>query len=194
MPTLPLFTFRSNKKQITHIAIFATSPEAQLQPERVGSRATVNFANRSKCRTQKQSFGSLITMGLSDESVSPFQINIVPMIDAIFSLLAFFIISTLYLTPSEGLPVNLPKAVTAQTLRQTQINVTISADGKIALNRQPIELQKLEDRVRALVRPNAESLVVINADERVVYGRVVSVMDRLNQVKGVKLALAAQKQ
>ncbi|MFB2983352.1 ExbD/TolR family protein [Microseira sp. BLCC-F43] len=133
-------------------------------------------------------------MGLSDESVSPFQINIVPMIDAIFSLLAFFIISTLYLTPSEGLPVNLPKAVTAQTLRQTQINVTISADGKIALNRQPIELQKLEDRVRALVRPNAESLVVINADERVVYGRVVSVMDRLNQVKGVKLALAAQKQ
>lgn len=133
-------------------------------------------------------------MRLSDEQETPFQINIVPMIDVIFAILVFFIISTLYLTRSEGLPVNLPKAVTTQPLRQTQINVTISANGQIALNRKLIKLQNLEDAVRSIVKPNAESTVVLNADEKVPYGRVVSVMDRLNQINGVKLAIAVQKQ
>jgi len=133
-------------------------------------------------------------MRLPDESDTPFQINIVPMIDVIFSILIFFIISTLYLTRSEGLPVNLPKAATTQTLRQAQINVTINAKGGIALNREPIELSELEDAVRSLVGSSSESLVVINADERVAHGRVVSVMDRLNQVKGVRLAIAAESQ
>lgn len=133
-------------------------------------------------------------MRLSDEQETPFQINIVPMIDVIFAILIFFIISTLYLTRSEGLPVNLPKAVTTQPLRQTQINVTISANGQIALNRKLIKLQNLEDAVRSIVKPNAESTVVLNADEKVPYGRVVSVMDRLNQISGVKLAIAVQKQ
>lgn len=133
-------------------------------------------------------------MRLSDEQEASFQINIVPMIDVIFAILIFFIISTLYLTRSEGLPVNLPKTTTAQTLPQTQINVTISADGEIALNRKPVKLQNLEDTVRSIVKPNAESIVVINADEKVSYGQVVSVMDRLNQISGVKLALATQRQ
>ena len=133
-------------------------------------------------------------MRLADDSEAPFQINIVPMIDVIFSILVFFIISTLYLTRSEGLPVNLPKTVTAQTLPQTQINVTTSDKGEIALNRKPIKLQNLENAVRSIVKPNAESVVVINADEKVTYGQVVRVMDRLNQIGGVKLAIAVQRQ
>jgi biopolymer transport protein ExbD len=71
--------------------------------------------------------------------------------------------------------------------------VTISADGALTLNRHPITLQELEEGLRQLIEPNSESLVVINADERVVHGRVVSVMDRLRQVKGVRLALAVQR-
>ncbi len=133
-------------------------------------------------------------MRLSNEPEPPFQINIVPMIDVIFAILVFFIISTLYLTRSQGLPVNLPKAETSQPLRQTQINVTINANGQIALNRKLIKLQNIEDAVRSIVKPNAESTVVINADEKVPYGRVVSVIDRLNQINGVKLAIAVQKQ
>ncbi|HAJ59305.1 MAG TPA: biopolymer transporter ExbD [Cyanobacteria bacterium UBA8543] len=129
----------------------------------------------------------------SDEQETPFQINIVPMIDVIFSILVFFIVSTLYLTRSEGLPVNLPTAETTQPLRQTQINVTISANGQIALNRKLIKLQNLENAVRSIVKPNTESVVVINADEKVAYGRVVRVMDRLNQVAGVKVAIAVQR-
>lgn len=131
---------------------------------------------------------------LDDELDSPAQINIVPMIDVIFSILAFFIISTLYLTRSEGLPVNLPKAATAETQRTAQINVTVEPNGEIALNRQPLELNQLEEGVGQLIEPNSEAIVVINADEKVSHGRVVSVMDRLRRVKGAKLAIATQRE
>jgi len=129
-----------------------------------------------------------------DEPDIPPQINIVPMIDVIFAILTFFIISTLYLTRSEGLSVNLPSASTAKTQPSTKTTVTIKPDGELALNRKPIKLEALEQAVRALVEPNSELIVVINADEKVEHGRVVSVMDRLRRIKGAKLAIAAQRQ
>ena len=132
-------------------------------------------------------------MRLPDEVDRPGEINIVPMIDVIFSILAFFIISTLYLTRSEGLPVNLPSASTAKSQPSTKITVTIQPDGELALNRKPIKLEALEDSVRSLVETNSESLVIVNADEKVDHGQVVSVMDRLRQVKGAKLAIATQR-
>jgi biopolymer transport protein ExbD len=133
-------------------------------------------------------------MRLPNEIDKPGEINIVPMIDVIFSILAFFIISTLYLTRSEGLPVNLPNAETAQNQPSTEITVTIEPDGEIALNRETIELEALEEAVRALVVPDSKSLVIVNADEEVDHGRVVSVMDRLRQVEGATLAIAAKRQ
>lgn len=132
-------------------------------------------------------------MRLPDDSDTPFQINIVPMIDVIFTILAFFIVSTLYLTRSEGLPVNLPKAATAETQLQAPINVTINAYGQITLNRQPMGLQALENAVRSLVGSNAEVLVIINADAQVSHGVVVSVLDRLRKVPGVRIAIATER-
>jgi len=132
-------------------------------------------------------------MRLQDEPDIPAQINIVPMIDVIFAILTFFIISTLYLTRSEGLPVNLPNAATSEIQQTAQINVTISPNGEIALNREPIALAQLQDAVRSLVGSSPQALVVINADKQVSHGQVVSVMDTLRQVQGAKLAIAVQK-
>ncbi|MGC1392940.1 MAG: biopolymer transporter ExbD [Coleofasciculaceae cyanobacterium] len=133
-------------------------------------------------------------MRLPDDSNTPLQINIVPMIDVLFCILAFFIISSLSLIRSQGLPVNLPKASTAQSQLQEQIVVTIDVNGAIFLNRQPLELANLAASVGDLVGEKKEALVVINADSRVSHGAVVSVIDRLNQVNGVRLAIAAQRQ
>ncbi|HEY9709652.1 MAG TPA: biopolymer transporter ExbD [Oculatellaceae cyanobacterium] len=132
-------------------------------------------------------------MRLPDESEKPMEINITPMIDVIFSILAYYIISTLSLTYSAGLPVNLPSAATAKSQPSTKITVTIKPDGEIALNRKPIQLEALQEAVRSLVEPNSESIVIVNADKKVDHGQVVSVMDRVRQVKGAKLAIATQK-
>ncbi|MEQ9356305.1 ExbD/TolR family protein [Coleofasciculus chthonoplastes] len=131
-------------------------------------------------------------MRILDDLETPFQINIVPMIDAIFAILAFFIISTLYLTRSEGLPVNLPTAITAESQVQDRIiTVTIQANGAIFINQEPIELSQLEVGIESLVTGDSPFLVIINADENVPHGRVVSVMDRLRLVQGIRLAIAA---
>jgi biopolymer transport protein ExbD len=128
-----------------------------------------------------------------EENETPAQINIVPMIDVVFALLTFFIISTLFLTRSEGLPVNLPQAATAKTQQQTRIAVSIQPNGQIALNKRPVELDQLEIGVRALVQANQQSVVVINADQKVEHGRIVAVMDEVRKINGVKMAIATKR-
>jgi len=130
-------------------------------------------------------------MRLPDEPEPPLQINVVPLIDVMFALLTFFIVSSLSLTRSQGLPVNLPKAVTAQQQESTEITVSIDAQGKINLNQQPIAIDALANQVRSSIGDN-EALVIIKADAQVSHGQVVAVMDRLRQVKGVKLAIATE--
>ncbi|HEY9895468.1 MAG TPA: biopolymer transporter ExbD [Candidatus Sericytochromatia bacterium] len=132
-------------------------------------------------------------MRLPEEPDNPPQLNILPMIDVIFALLTFFILSTLSLTRSEGLPVNLPKAATAQSQSSSQIVVTLNQQGQLTLNRQPAQLGDLQTRIRALMGKNPNAVVVINADERVSHGQVIAVMDRLRLIPGVRLAIAAQR-
>ncbi|MEH2197774.1 ExbD/TolR family protein [Nostoc sp.] len=133
-------------------------------------------------------------MRLQDEPELPLQINIVPMIDVIFAILTFFIMSTLFLTRSEGLPVNLPKASTAKQQQvPTKITITVDDKEQISLNRKPIAVDDVTEQIRTLVGSNPNVLVIINADEKVDYGRVVAVMDRVRKVEGAKLAIATQK-
>ena len=129
-----------------------------------------------------------------NEAEDTFEINLLPMIDVIFSILAFFIISTLFLTRSQGLPVDLPSAQTAEPEQSVQLNITIEPDGKMFLDRQPIELENLKGALTEKIKPDSESVVIINADEKVEHGTVVKVMDRLRQVPGAKMAIAADRE
>ncbi|MGV0027442.1 ExbD/TolR family protein [Phormidesmis priestleyi] len=131
-------------------------------------------------------------MRLPEEPDLPPQIYIVPMIDVIFALLTFFIMSTLFLTRSQGLPVSLPTAVTAQSQQAAPATVTIDQNGKLALNRKTIQLKDLQAQVQALKGKKSQIQVVVNADRRVSHGQVITVMDRLRTVPGVKLAIATQ--
>ena len=128
------------------------------------------------------------------EAEDTFEINILPMIDVIFSILAFFIISSLFLTRSQGLPVDLPSAQTAEPKQSVQLNITIEPDGKLFLDRQPIELENLKGALSEKIAPDSESVVIINADTKVEHGTVVKVMDRLRQVPEAKMAIAADRE
>ncbi|MBE9098997.1 ExbD/TolR family protein [Vacuolonema iberomarrocanum] len=132
-------------------------------------------------------------MRLPNEPDIPPQINIVPMIDVIFAVLTFFIMSSLFLTRSEGLPVNLPGAESSEVQEEQQLVVSISADGQLALNQEPMDLSGITTRVEeAIATTTPAPLVVLNADEDVNHGSVVTVMDRLRQIPGARLAIATQ--
>ncbi len=125
---------------------------------------------------------------------APAQINIVPMIDVIFAILTFFVMSTLFLTRQEGLPVNLPQASSAKKATQpARVTLTVDKAGEIFLNKQPITLDKLEAGVKAKVKPEQPLMVVLNADEGVNHGKIVAVMDKVRLVKGASLAIATRR-
>ena len=132
-------------------------------------------------------------MRLPEEPDLPARINIVPMIDVIFAILVFFIVSSLYLTRSEGLPVNLPRAKTAEVQKTKQITVSLDRDGKLTLDREPAQLDKLKTQIEDLIKTEKTAVVVVNADKEVAHGDVVDVIDQLRQIPKVQLAIAAKK-
>jgi biopolymer transport protein ExbD len=117
------------------------------------------------------------------------RIEIVPMIDTVFFLLVFFMMASLAMTVHGGIPVNLPKATRAEAAR-APLSISISRDGVVHLDREPVDAAGLAARLQARARVEPDLAVVIEADTDVAHGRVVDVLDAA-RVAGVgKLAIA----
>ncbi|MEL6554475.1 MAG: biopolymer transporter ExbD [Cyanobacteria bacterium J06621_11] len=124
-----------------------------------------------------------------EEEVS---VNILPMIDVIFAILSYFIISSLFLTQSDGLSVNLPSAQTSQQQPEANFTVSVDEQGQVTLNQNPIEISKIQNAIKQQMNPGQEAVVTIRADEKAEHGEVVGVMDEIRQIEGAKLAIATQ--
>jgi biopolymer transport protein ExbD len=120
------------------------------------------------------------------------RIEVIPMIDIIFFLLVFFMISTLSMTMNRGLPVNLPKAASSQRDLRESLNITVTREGDIFLNKEPIALQEISQRVQTGLAKDPELLAVINADDHAIHGAVVEVMDKVRLAGVSRLAIAVK--
>lgn len=129
---------------------------------------------------------------IDNEAEEPLAINILPMIDVIFAILAFFIISTLFLTRSEGFSVDLPEAETAQPQTEVLVTVTIEESGDVSIDKESVALDQLTQTVREKIGDREGALVTVQADETIDYGRVIAVMDRVRRVEGASLGMATQ--
>ena len=124
----------------------------------------------------------------------PPEVNVVALIDVLFAILTFFIITSLTLSRTEGLAVNLPEASSGKQQDQTKITIGIDTVGAIAINRRSIDLNNLLPQIKSLMVKDQPTMVVINADQKVAHGRVVAVMDLVQQIPGVKLGIATKPQ
>jgi len=120
------------------------------------------------------------------------RIEIIPMIDVIFFLLVFFMVSTLSMTINRGLPVNLPTAATSQKDVRENVSLTVMQDGKMFLNKEPVTLQDMGLRVKAALATDPRLAVVINADGQVLHSTVVDILDELRQAGVSGLAIAVK--
>ena len=120
------------------------------------------------------------------------RIEIIPMIDVIFFLLVFFMISTLSMTVNRGVPVNLPKAASSQQELRESVNITVTREGELFLNKEPMTLQELGQRVQAGLAKDPELLAVINADDQALHGAIVDVMDTIRLAGVSRLAIAVK--
>ena len=108
------------------------------------------------------------------------RIEMVPLIDMFFLLLVFFIFSVFSMSMQQGILVELPEAATAAASREEAIAVSITADGRLFVNQAPATLDRLPARLSARAA-GGRPLVVIQADQAVAHGLVISVLDRIRQ-------------
>ncbi len=117
------------------------------------------------------------------------RIEIIPMIDVIFFLLVFFMISSVSHQKFNSVQVSLPKTSNQPTQVPQKITLTIDIHEKIFLNQEPITLQILAESLAHHMRDIPDETLVINADQGVNYGLVMEVMDQAKRIGVRKFAL-----
>ena len=120
------------------------------------------------------------------------EVVIIPMIDIMFFLLVFFIMSTLYMVNVKTVDVNLPKAQSAQTQLNVTYLVTVRKDGSLWLEDQPIDADTLVQQARVESQKNPRFAVVVRADGDMNYSGVMELLDRFRQAGITRFGLAAQ--
>ena len=120
------------------------------------------------------------------------QINILPMIDIIFVILSFFIVSSLYLVKLETIPVNLPSAETSNQEKVSLIVVTLNLENKVFIDEKFIDISKLENEIRSKLRVSKNKKVVLRADKGIKYGKVISILDILRKIENIKIGVSTE--
>lgn len=121
----------------------------------------------------------------SDEAT----VDISPLIDCVFILLIFFIVTTVFVEET-GIEVDKPQAASAQMLEKESILIAISSDGKIVYGGQQIGISGVQPLVRRLTRKDENMPVIVQVDEAANSGIFVRVIDeaKLGGAKQVNVA------
>ena len=129
-------------------------------------------------------------MKIRQRTVKRARIEIIPMIDVIFFLLVFFMVSSLAMTKINSMPVSLPKTSASPEAIKQSIILTVKKGGEMFVNKIPVDMASLGQHLAYEMHENPQDVVVVNADEGVDYGLVVRVMDSARQIGVRKFALA----
>jgi biopolymer transport protein ExbD len=120
------------------------------------------------------------------------RIEIIPMIDVIFFLLVFFMVSSLAMTKINSMPVALPKTSTSPEALKQNVILTVKKNGAVYINKAPATLETIGTQLAYEMRNDPQGVVIVNADEGAEYGLVVQVMDRARGIGVRKFALATE--
>lgn len=115
---------------------------------------------------------------------------IIPMIDIMFFLLVFFMISTMYMVDVKTIPIKLPTASNASATASTTFSVSIKKDGSIWLEDKQTDARSLAMQALMEQKTNPNFAIVIRADKDADYGEVIAILDLLRGAGINKFGLA----
>ncbi len=121
------------------------------------------------------------------------RIEIIPMIDVMFFLLATFMLASLSLQNLHSLPVDLPRGQSAPLQAKTPVTLTVTRAGDIFLNETAITLETLAPTLQAML-PSPDANVVIAADSAAPTGTVVQAMLRAREAGAVHFLFAVKRE
>jgi biopolymer transport protein ExbD len=110
-------------------------------------------------------------------------INVTPMVDVVLVLLVIMMVSATYIV-SQSLKVELPKAASANEAVASLAAVTLTKDGNLYYNQQPITEPELITKFRQALAANEDMSLIVSADQEVPHGKVVHVID-LAKLEGI---------
>ena len=134
--------------------------------------------------------GGTAAAGIQEEDGGDVEINMMPLIDMIFILLIFFLVTASFVRES-GVEVNRPEATTAETKENVGMVVGITREGHAFIDGQQVHLRRIRGLVEAFLVENAAGGVVIDADEACSAGRLVAVLDQCRMAGAENIAVAA---
>ena len=132
---------------------------------------------------------SAVKLDLLPQEERP-QLMIIPMIDIIFFLLVFFMMSMLSMVVQKSMPLTLPQAESAKVSMTRNVPVTIPADGGIYYERDLMSLRDLTARLKEDVAHGEDISVILRGDAAASYGTVVQVMDVVKHLGIEKVYIA----
>jgi len=132
-------------------------------------------------------------MYFKEDNKSENQINILPMIDIIFAILSFFIISSLFLSRIDSIKINLPESSTAISEKNKPLMISINSDEQIYIEEKLITIDNLSRLVKASLGELENSLVILRADTLVRHGFIIKVLDELRKIENIKIGLSTLK-
>ena len=119
-------------------------------------------------------------------------VNVTPLIDALFLLLIFFMVSSTF-RDMPGIPLDLPEAETGEASRTAGVEVQIDRHGMIRLEGRIVAAGDLASRLEKALGESESRDLHLRADEGVPYGKVVQVMDVARAVRVGRLIVATEK-
>jgi biopolymer transport protein ExbD len=118
------------------------------------------------------------------------RIEIIPLIDVVFFLLATFVMTSLSMVKNQGLTVKLPSAATAIAEdRKSSVTVTITQNREVFLDKERLEIASLKGRLTAALAEDPDLKVFINGDEEANFGLAVQVLDDIRSLGITKVAI-----
>ena len=120
----------------------------------------------------------------------PVWIDLTAMVDVVFLLIIFFMVSTTFITLETGLPVDLPQAQTAEATPSDLPTVTVTPDERVFVGGAPVDFEALAGLLQQLISDSGQTTVVLRADATVRHGFVVQVMDLIKQSGAQRIAIA----
>ena len=120
------------------------------------------------------------------------RIEIIPLIDVIFFLLATFVLFTLSLNRIKSVPVDLPVATPPSGKppeKDDSVTIQVSADESLFWNKEPIEMSELESRITAYKTQTEDPRILIAGDEKARFGNTVRVLDEVRKAGILKFSV-----
>ena len=116
-------------------------------------------------------------------------LDITPLIDIVFLLLVFFMLTSTFLVP-EAIELELPESSSASVTDTSPITVSLDQTGQLTLNGERIALDQLRTAIEPLLKQDAESAITLKTDARTEVQPLLKVMDEIRAAGGRNVALA----